>query len=228
MPIQISRPYLIICEGKADVAFLEHLIVERDLPIFQVIAANGNSRYQEILLAITAAPGFTNLAGILVIADNDMNPAAAFQRVRTQIQDAGGYAVPNALRIPVRNSQFPPIAVLMVPWDDEIGCLETILLEAVRAVKPELAACAEEYSVCAHVNDWNEIERAKMKLQSLTSVICRSDPTTPVSFAWNRTEEIVSLSQPCFNRITDFLRNFPLIVASRPSGSDGTIPPLGP
>jgi hypothetical protein len=212
MPIQISQRYLIICEGKADVAFLEHLIIERDLPQFQVIPANGNSRYQEILLALTAAPGFADLAGILVVADNDLNPAAAFQNVRTQIRDAGGYAVPDAMRIPVLSPQFPSIAVLMVPWDDEIGCLETILLDAVRAVKPELAACAEDYAVCTHVNDWNEIEKAKMKLQSLTSVICRSDPTTPVSFVWSRTEEIISLSQPCFNRIADFLQNFPHIL----------------
>lgn len=214
MAIQITHPHLIVCEGKADVAFLEHLITERQLPPFQILAANGNSRYQEILLALTVAPGFSGLAGILVVADNDLNPANAFQRVRRQIQDAGGYAVPDAVRTPVRSEQFPPIAVLMVPWDETVGCLETILLEAVSAATPDLAACVETYAACSHVDVWNEIERAKMKLQSLTSAICRSDPATPVSFAWSRPEQIIPLSQPCFNRIDDFLRAFPAVVAN--------------
>jgi len=212
MTIEIKKPRLIVCEGKADVAFFEHLITERDLPEFQVLPANGNSRYEDILVALTAAPGFSGLSGILVVGDNDRNPATAFQNIRAQIQAAGGYGVPNALRVPARNASFPPIVVLMVPWDDTVGCLETLLLEAVRTVNPELGMCVDAYATCAHIDAWNEIERSKMKLQSLTSVICRSDPTTPVSFAWSRPEAIISLAQPCFNQIVDFLRAFPALL----------------
>lgn len=212
MPIEITGRHVIVCEGKADVAFFEHLIAERGLPEFQVLPANGNSRYGDILVALTAAPGFNGLSGILVVADNDLDPAAAFQNILEQIQEAGGYGVPNAPRVPARSAGFPTIVPLMVPWDDTVGCLETLLLEAVRAVNPELAACVETYATCTHVDVWNEVERSKMKLQALTSVICRSDPNTPVSYAWSRPETIISLTQPCFNQIADFLQAFPGLV----------------
>lgn len=213
MAVEIVKPRVIVCEGKADVAFFEHLLAERQLPEFQVLPANGNSRYEDLLTALSAAPGFNNLSGILLIGDNDLNPAAAFQNIRTQILTAGGYGAPNAPRVPARAAPFPAVVVLMVPWDGTAGCLETLLLEAVSNTKPELRTCVDAYATCADVNDWNPVEQSKMKLQSLTSVICRSDPTTPVSYAWSRPETIISLAEPCFDRVADFLRAFPALVA---------------
>lgn len=212
MAIEITKPRVIVCEGKADVAFFEHLISERHLPEFQVLPANGNSRYQDLLVALTAAPGFSGLSGILVVGDNDLNPTAAFQNIRGQIQAAGGYGVPDAPRNPARSAGFPAIVVLMIPWDAIVGCLETLLLAAVREVHLELGACVEAYVTCTHVDAWNEVERSKMKLQSLTAVICRSDPTTPVSYAWSRPERIIPLDRSCFDQIVDFLQGFPALV----------------
>jgi hypothetical protein len=213
MAIEITGRPIIVCEGKADVAFFTHLITERGLPEFQVLSANGNSRYEDILVALTTAPGFSDLSAILVVGDNDLNPAVALQNIQLQIQSAGGYGVPAAPRVPARIAGFPTIVVLMVPWDNAIGCLETLLLQSVRSVNPELGNCVDTYATCSHVDVWNEIERSKMKLQSLTSVICRSDPTTPVSYAWSRPETIVSLTQPCFEQIVEFLQEFPALVA---------------
>jgi hypothetical protein len=72
-----------------------------------------------------------------------------------------------------------------------------------------------------HANLWSEVERCKMKLRSLTSAICRSDATTPVSYAWSRNETIISLAQPCFDRIVDFLRSFSPVSVSTIAGFVG-------
>ena len=213
MAVEITKPRVIICEGKADVAFFEHLISERGLPEFQVLPANGNSRYEDTLVALSAAPGFNGISGILLVGDNDLNPARAFQNIRTQIQRASGYGVPVNPGEIAESAGFPDIVVMMVPWHGRVGCLETLLLEAVRAAHADFGACVDDYAACTHVDAWNEVEVAKMKLQSLTAVICRSDPTTPVSYAWNRPEDIILLTQPCFNQIADFLQAFPALVA---------------
>lgn len=214
MAIEITKSRVIVCEGKADVAFFEHLIAERGLPEFQVVSASGNSRYEDLLVALSTSPDFGGLSAILVVGDNDLNPAASFENIRTQIQGAGGYGVPNAPRTPARRDGFPAIVVLMIPWDCVAGCLETLLLEAVRSVNPALAVCVDDYATCTHADAWNALERAKMKLQSLTAAICRSDPTTPVSYAWSRAENIISLAQPCFDQVVAFLQGFPELVAA--------------
>ena len=171
MPVEITKPRVIVAEGKADVAFFEHLIAQRTLPEFQVLSANGNSGYEDLLVALTAAPGFTGLSGLLIVGDNDLDPDAAFKNIQTQIQAAGGYAAPNAPRVPARKPGFPVTVVLMVPWDRTKGCLETLLLEAVTSVHPELGSCVDAYAICTHVDAWNVVERSKMKLQSFAGVI---------------------------------------------------------
>src|SRR5690349_16232863 len=130
MAVEITKPRVIICEGKADVAFFEHLISERGLPEFQVLPANGNSRYEDTLVALSAAAGFGGISGILLVGDNDLNPAAAFQNVRTQVQRAGGYGTPLNPGEAAESAGFPDVVVMMVPWHGSVGCLETLLLEA--------------------------------------------------------------------------------------------------
>ncbi len=213
MGIKITESRVIVCEGKGDVAFFEHLIQKRGLPGFQVLPADGKDRYERVLVALSAAPGFEGISGILVVGDNDLDPPAAFRNIQQQIGAAGGYGVPNHPSEPVKSAGFPAVVVMMVPSPEGIGCLETLLIGAVYDVRPNLKPCVDAYAACTHADAWNEVEQSKMNLQVLISGVCRSDPNTPVSYAWSRNEDIIPLDRPCFDQIADFLAEFDQFVA---------------
>lgn len=213
MGIEITESRAIVCEGKADVAFFEHLIQTRGLPRFQVLSAGGKDGYEQIIVALSAAPGFDKISGILIVGDNDLDPGAAFLNIQRQIRAAGGYGVPNHPGEVAKRAGFPAVLVVMVPQQERAGCLETLLIEAAYEVRPNFKGCVEAYAACTHSDLWNEVERAKMKLQVVISAVCRSDPNTPVSYAWSRQESIIPLDKPCFHQIADFLVRFDTLVA---------------
>ncbi len=213
MGIEITESRVIVCEGKADVAFFEHLIQKRGLPGFQVLPADGKDGYERVSVALSAAPAFDGISGILVVGDNDLDPGAAFLNIQKQIRAAGGYGVPNGPGEAVKNGRFPAVVVMMIPFHERMGCLESLLIEAVYDVRPNLKSCVDAYVACTHAGAWNQVEQSKMKLQVLISGVCRSDPNTPVSYAWSRNENIIPLDRTCLDEIADFLARFDVIVA---------------
>ncbi len=213
MGIKITESRVIVCEGKADVAFFEHLIQERGLPGFQVLPADGKDGYERVLVALSAAQGFDRIFGILVVGDNDLDPGAAFLNIQRQVRAAGGYGVPNHPGEVVRSGGFPAVLVMMVPWQERTGCLETLLVEAVYDVRPDFKVCVDAYAACTRADLWNEVEQSKMKSQVVISAVCRSDPNTPVSYAWSRNESIFPLDRPCFDQIAAFLGGFDQFIA---------------
>lgn len=209
MPVELSKPRLIVCEGPSDAAFFERLISTRNLPEYQVISVDGRVGFETALVALTTARSFGKLSGLLVAADSDLDPDDSFRTIRRQIENVGGLGIPNRPLECARAAGFPAVAVMLIPWHTEIGCLESLLMEAVRAANPELATCVERYVDCTGVGAWSETGLAKLRLQCSISALCRSDPVTPVRYAWSRPETIIELTQPCFNRVAQFLIDFP-------------------
>ena len=208
MAIEITKPRVIVCEGEGDVAFFTHLIRKRDLAPFQVLPAGGKSGYGRVLTALSAGTGFDRVSGILVVGDNDLDPLAAFDNIQEQIRAAGGYGVPDRPGEPRKSPGFPAVVVMMIPLEERVGCLETLLTEAAYEITPDLKTCVDAYAACTHADAWNEVQQSKMKLQCLISALCRSDPQTAVRYAWNRKEDIIPLDRPCFDQLADFLRGF--------------------
>ena len=60
---------------------------------------------------------------------------------------------------------------------------------------------------------WNQTELSKVKLQSPIAVICRSNPTAALRYAWRPKENIIPLDRPCFDQIADFLERFLGLIA---------------
>jgi len=212
MGIEITEPRVIVCEGPADVAFFKHLIRTRNLPPFDVQSADGKAKYTQLLEALSAASRFDRISGMLVVGDNDLDPPAAFRNIQEQIQAANGYGVPERPGEPMKSQGFPAVVVMMIPLEERSGCLETLLIEAIYEISPHLKPCVDAYATCTHADEWNEVQQAKMKLQSLISALCKSDPQTALRYAWNRPEEIIPLDRTPFDQIANFLSQFDQLV----------------
>jgi hypothetical protein len=212
----LTRPYLILVEGPGDAAFFRRLIVERGIPNefdvlypsqVQGVSGSGNSRFGDALDGFALIPGFDDLQGILVVADNDDDSNTSFAYVQAQIRGtAAQHPVP---QVPLRPTNGnPPLAIMMIPWTGEDGSIETLCAIAAETAFPKEAACADQFQTCTGVDAWPPSKRSKVKLRSIISAVHRRNPDVSLSFLWHDRADLVPLNHTCFDRITDYLMMF--------------------
>jgi hypothetical protein len=206
---------LIICEGPIDEAFFRSLIRARGLPEFAI--RNGSDRSPEasggidsigsLLVGIAIWDGFSNLTEILIAADNDQTPAENFEKVRSQIARAGNYPVPSA---PLqRATGTPNVTVMMIPWANERGNLETLCLGPAMGVSSVLANCVDAFAACVSVSGWPS--GAKLDAMKLRSLLAASHPRNPfigLGRVWSDAPGLIPLTDASFDRIAAFLARY--------------------
>jgi hypothetical protein len=215
---------LIVCEGDGDRSFVERLCACRSLGFAFTVAIprfgepSGNTAFASMLAAQRAAA--ERPSTIILVADNDGDPAGSFRSVVNQIKAAGDYGIPTAPRQVARSAGFPDISVLMVPWDDVPGAIETLCYEAAAKRRPELAACVERFVECIlpHSSGWSVTKLAKLRLRCFLAAACPQDPNTSLTYAWSRTpNDLIPLEHSCFDQIVSYLQTF-LFAAEPPAG----------
>lgn len=164
----VTHKHLLLCEGMHDVQFFDHLRQERGLPEFQIVSCGfvagsppGRDGIDYLTGALDALPGipfFAQMEAILIVADNDSDPPAAFAKVQqlinntTDISAGHRYIAPSAEL--TRAGANPIIVVMMLPWTAIPGALDTLCLAAASNKVPTIATCVEEFSKCASTNAW--------------------------------------------------------------------------
>lgn len=213
--IAFKSSRIILCEGEQDKAFFTHLVESRHLPQFDVFCPSrpytddgAVEGYDDMLTAFTTGDGFQNITGILVQGDNDDKPQQRFNRIAKKIAAAEGYIRPqNRLQV-VRADNRPPLIVMMFPWEEELGALETLCLISAEAANPTIKQCMDIYFDCARIGTWSLVKQHKMRLRCMIASICKTDPYTSLVHAWSRAESLIPLDHQCFRQIADFLQNF--------------------
>ncbi len=206
---------LLICEGNDDVAFFQRLIVSRSLPRFRIKHTGesrrkrgGNTRFTTVLEAAKFEEGVRD---ILVVADNDNNPELSFANVCRQIKKAyDDEKVPAEPLIKV--SLEPSITVLMIPWANEKGCLETLCLNAARSVNAEIAENVDRFLALVRTENWDsDVRKDKMWLRSMLAVSHERDPFVFLGNVFREQREdrlLIPLNHRRFDAIADVLQNF--------------------
>jgi hypothetical protein len=222
----ISHKHVLLCEGMHDAEFFKHLTLDRGLPAFQVASCgfvagapsgrDGVDNLTSALNAIVAVPGFSQVEAVLIVADNDSDPIAAFKKVQQLIgataDIAAGrrYAIPDA---PLTKSGIRPVmVVMMLPWTGVPGALDTLCLTAASNKEPAKAVCVDTFAKCAQSDKWPPTKMHKMKLRSLLSATNESDPYISPDWVWRDGTDLVPLSDNVFDQIATFIRGFPAMV----------------
>src|SRR3990167_1593071 len=216
IPDPLAGPYLILCEGGNDYAFFKALLRIRNIPDFQIAFpeypdqhSDGRNGIGTLLGGLIVKDGFSNLQGIIVTSDNDDDQNASFRLIQDQIRQAGKYNVPARPFEVTKIKDLPSLIVLMLPWNDEPGNLETLCLRSACDKWPQLAACLEVYCQCSDVPTWTLTKQSKMRLRCLITATCKQDPNTSLSHIWERQEQFhIPLDHQCFDNIAKFLKNF--------------------
>jgi hypothetical protein len=216
-----KRRRVILCEGSSDKTFFQQLIRERSLPHFTITYPNEQKRgepggwtaFHSSLAAIRTERWFPEVAGIIIVRDNDENPNQSFDEVCNQIRLAGKFGIPGQPLQPALSVAGAPVIVVMtIPWAGESGNIETLCIQSMADAHQHLKVCVDDYATCAGNTSWPVTKRSKMLLRSMIAAACKSDPNTGLEYAWSRDEVLVPLNHSCFDRIADFLISFDTFV----------------
>lgn len=211
-----GRPIL-VCEGASDQSFLSHLAKARKLGSFDVIVAStnkttGNTVFEEGLKAIALLPAFDKCPSVVVIGDNDDDPVEARKNVFAQVERTK-WSRPASLRAFEPTSGLPPLAVLMLPWDDETGCIETMLYKSASAHRRKVANCVEKFIECTETSDRAVQHMSKYRLRCLVAASSPKDPSITFGNLWRADRgvppDLVPLDHSCFGDLANFLASVP-------------------
>lgn len=177
-------------------------------------APGGRDRFGVFLNGFTGWEGFYQLEHIVIASDNDEDPNVSFDHVRAQIANSKPkatppvvYGVPNQ---PLKREPGSPstVSVIMLPWTGKKGNLELLCLKAASNAAQPIAVCVDQFALCTGVDAWSGTKQAKMKLNSILASQNKNNPMIGLGNVWRDNKALIPLTDPCFDRIADFLQGF--------------------
>lgn len=210
---------LIVSEGDGDRAFFKNLIKIHKLVGFDIYEgkdgwADGNSAFAKALDAILIGTRYEDANLVIVVADCDSDPEKEFKNVQRQLRGSLQYAVPERPREVASEVGKRSASILMLPWDDETGALETICYSLAVREWPQVAKCVTKFVECVGGNSLSPQKLAKLQLRGMIAGTCPYDPNTALQWAWSggrRPDNLIPLKQrnKLLQRIIKYLKELP-------------------
>jgi hypothetical protein len=217
-----DRPFLILCEGESDKRFFDKFIEKRHIePIFQVRfpgredvpRGGGNSNFGPWLSAASKLIDFqTNIKAVLVVSDNDTDPAKSIEALIANLRQTG-FAIPQPGQKIAKKRGCPAVAIIMIP-DGSPGNLETLCLAPFYTkwpIKPAL----DTFLAATPAATWSEGKKSKMQVQCLIAANCSSRPEAGFSGHWWEDDKFhLPLDDRAFDPLERYLNGFRALVDS--------------
>ncbi len=216
---ELGHPVFLLAEGKSDVSFLKHLLEARHIgglhygfPTSET-GGGGFDGFGPYVSSLPTRTGFKKLKAILVLYDNDSDPAAAFGRVGGLVSPADPYS------IPVAPNTLGPVSVDMarvmlvpMPGVGVNGALETLLLQSA-ATSAATLNCVDAFAVCAGCGNWAHSHDAKMRLRCLIAAKCRGNSDIALTHIWGKAGNPIDLNHVCFDALVQLVSDVQRAVA---------------
>lgn len=213
-----SASHLILAEGNAESRFIVALLEELGIRDLQVIAhAPGKGGFTGRLDSIYVNEAIVSGAveSILLIRDVDNDWDVAWREIQAQIRGSRyPYPVPTAPATYAPSaSNLPATCVYMLPGERRIGCLETLLMDAMAAHYPNEVAEVDRMLAKLQAAPFGPCAQDKARIACLTAVLCETDPSASVAYIWSKTPKLRALLRdPCIEPLVSFLRDVPNLV----------------
>jgi hypothetical protein len=143
MTIEITKPNLLVGEGREEELFFGALIKHLGLQNIQVMGIGGKTNLRQNLKALTLSPRFTEVVSLGIVRDANDNLSAAFQSVHDALQ-AVNLPAPGRPLVPTGDS--PQVTVMILPEEDAPGMLEDLCLKSVG--QDSATPCVAQYFRC--------------------------------------------------------------------------------
>ena len=217
-----TKPFLLVTEGNQDCVFLTRIAKARGLAdsfgAECARAANGKcageggfrGHLEGVFAFLQANPGVVE--GIIVVRDTDGGADQAFSDAASQIAAAGlpKPSLPLKVKTGTRQQVELGTSVLLLPWHDTLGNLDSLLLQSLGdKFAPELA-CADAYVRCVdgRIAGWNSGKRDKLRLRALIACLFKKDPGCDLSKIMEDANSPFDFEHPAFRQVGDYLAGF--------------------
>ena len=205
---------LLICEGPGDIAFFQKLLHVRALPALNVRCpsgtdsiGHGKSAFGNLLSALRLEAALGDVSGVLLIRDSDDDPQEGFRDLEKQLEKAG-VSIPSAPLETTTDDHFGIVKVIMVPWHDRRGQLETLCLESIRGLHRAKMDCVKTAIECMGSSTWAQGPREKAELRMFFAGFFEEDPNTGLQYVWKRQVQAIDLNGSSFDQIAEAIRSF--------------------
>ena len=222
MDDKINNEKLLICEGREDFALVRAMITEGRAPIMDVRFMGDNIGHsggidalKEYLIALRGLSGFRRVRSLGILVDNDDNPELAFEKVRHQIlevnntEDFGGIISLPKLPFEKSGECLISVLVILLPGNNEFGCLETLLCRAVNDLRTKEAECIEKLLECAGLvgrnNGWSQSKLDKARIRIAIAILHKRNPALTLTRLWENRPDLVPVNHPAFDELSHML-----------------------
>ena len=186
MNVQIGKPYLIVVEGKDDVAVLDLLLSHLKIECVQVVSANGKDNIRNVVLVIASQDGFRDIVrGVAIIRDADTDP------------DSAGRSCRDILTAVEKST-----SVFLLPGDGP-GMLEDLCLRSLEG-SAELE-CVDSYIACIGANGIALGNERKFRMKAYLMV---HDEDTTQRIGWAAVQGLLDPAHAAFAPLRQFLIDF--------------------
>lgn len=179
-------------------------------PVIDIGEIGGDSGFAAAAIQCEPITGFTNVADVVILSDNDDNPQDSFDNVRKQIDDAKNMGDLSRnwgqATTPTNKSPGDPsLSIWMWPSAGTPGCLETLLWSVVQNTRAQEAACVEAALKCSGANQWPVSKLDKARIRCFLSLVCRRNPAITLGTLWRDAPTLISLNRNEFDPIYNYL-----------------------
>lgn len=205
MPISYNGPVVVICEGPADAKLIKRLIEREQLNLngFYIHEARGYQNFGTVVTGIAGSSNRMNLRRLVIVGDNDTDPAGRFDNACNALQREGFPIPPEPSQITAGD---PSTAIFLIPQAGVIGALETLLVAALLEGHPEVEECLRRLEECpTGCGGWNDVKKSKMRFQAAVAVTCADDPSAGAAHIWSKAYNPVNAASTAFNELATFL-----------------------
>ena len=213
---------LLLCEGPDDVAFFKAFLNERKgLPEFRIKYSSlnagepgGNSKFGFFLKGWGPKYGkkiFQEFQEILIISDNDDNPAASYSLVKQQIEEALDVKIYGKRQFSYKK-QFNNfrVKILMIPWDEDPGNLETLCFDPAKDADAAMTDKVNRFQADVKADKWHDCRSKEMWLRSYLAAKCKDNPFVCLCDVFDKHKrlDLIPLRSKHFKKIHDELLTF--------------------
>jgi len=139
----ITKPKLLLVEGKDEVELFDKLLTDLGLADIDIWDIMGKTRFRENIEALPRLSGFDRVTSVGIVTDADKQPKGAFDSICDALEAAG---LPRPTTRLQSVGDAPQVAIMILPGREAPGMLEDLCLESV-ADDPAMP-CLEEYFRC--------------------------------------------------------------------------------
>jgi hypothetical protein len=144
-PQALSKPKLLIGEGKEEVDFFTAFLTHLNIRDIQVEQYGGKQGLKSYLRTLVVRPGYLDIVSLGITRDADNSAQSAFQSVCNSLNRAS-LPVPSQPREIVGDN--PQVSIMILPDSQNTGMLEDLCLAAVET--DPVLQCVDEYFDCVY------------------------------------------------------------------------------